>query len=336
VTTVFAVAVSILPVFLFLGALVLIDSYKLVALRAILLSVAAGMVAALASWGVNVWLRPALDLDFARYSMYVAPVVEELLKAIFVIYLLQRSKVGFVVDAAIHGFAIGTGFAFLENLYYLTANPDATIWTWIVRGFGTAIMHGGATAIVAMVSKTLHHRSDGFRLYLLLPGLSVAVVLHSLYNHFLLNPLLATALIVLVLPYLSIAVFQHSERETQSWLGTGFDTDQELLRVVRSGQVSGTPVGRYLRTLRTSFSAEVIVDMMCLLRLRAELAIRAKGALMMREAGFDPAPDPKLKDTFEELRYLERSIGKTGLLALGPFLHTSTRDLWQLTVLEGG
>ena len=333
-TIVLAVAVSILPVFLFLGALVLIDSYKLVALRAILLSVAAGTVAALASYGVSVWLRPTLGLDQVQYSLYAAPVVEEALKATFVIYLLQRNKVGFVVDAAIHGFAIGTGFAFLENLYYVQVTAGATPWAWIVRGFGTAIMHGGATSIVAMVSRTLHNRFDAFRLYLLLPGLGVAVVLHSLYNHFLLNPILATALIVLVLPYLSIAVFQHSERETKAWLGAGFDTDQELLRVVRSGQLSLTPVGKYLTTLRRSFSAEVIVDMMCLLRLRAELAIRAKGALMMREVGFDAAPDPTLKDTFEELRYLEKSIGKTGLLAINPFLHTSTRDLWQLNMLD--
>ena len=333
-TTVLGIAVSVLPVFLFLAALVLIDSYKLVALRAILLSVAAGVVAGLASYGVNVVLRPALDLDFTRYSMYVAPVVEETLKATFVVYLLHRNKVGFVVDAAIHGFGIGTGFAFLENLYYLQVNPDATLWTWIVRGLGTAIMHGGATAIVAMVSKTFHHRFDAFRLYLVLPGLGVAAVLHSLYNHFLLQPLLATALIVLVFPYLSVAVFQQSERETQAWLGAGFDTDQELLRVVHSGQVSLTPVGRYLTTLRSRFPAEAIVDMMCLLRLRAELAIRAKGVLMMREAGFDAAPDPTLKDTFEELRYLEKSIGKTGLLALHPFLHTSRRDLWQLNLLN--
>jgi RsiW-degrading membrane proteinase PrsW (M82 family) len=332
--TVLAVAVSVLPVFLFLGALVLIDSYKLVALRAILLSVAAGMVAGLASYGANVWLRPALALDWGHYSRYVAPVVEESLKAAFVVYLLQRNKVGFVVDAAIHGFGIGTGFAVLENLYYLQANPGATFWTWIVRGLGTAIMQGGATSIVAMVSKTLHHRSDAFRLYLVLPGLGVAVVLHSLYNHFLLRPLLATTLIVLVFPWLSVAVFLQSERATRAWLGTGFDTDQELLRVVHSGQVSGTPVGRYLKTLRSHFSAEVIVDMMCLLRLRAELAIRAKGVLMMREAGFDAAPDPTLKDRFEELRYLEKSIGKTGLLALDPFLHTGTRDLWQLNVLN--
>ena len=333
-TAALSITVSVLPVFLFLGTLVLLDSYKLVSLRAILLSVLAGVGAALAGYVVNVSLRPALGLDLAPYSRYVAPIVEESLKAAFVIYLLRRSRVGFVVDAAIHGFAIGTGFAFLENLYYVDVSSGATIWTWIVRGFGTAIMHGGATAIVAMVSKSLLTRFRAFHLYLLVPGLGMAVVLHSLYNHFLLQPLLATALIVLVLPSLSLAVFQHSERETRSWLGTGFDTDQELLRVVRSGQMSATPVGTYLKTLRSRFSPEVIVDMMCLLRLRAELAIRAKGVLMMREAGFDAAPDPKLKDTFAELRYLEKSIGKTGLLALDPFLHTSTRDLWQLHVLS--
>jgi len=337
VTVILAVSVSVLPVFLFLGALVLIDSYKLVALRAILLSVSAGAVAALASYCVHIWLAGALGLDLAQYSSYskyVAPIVEEPLKAAFVIYLLRSSKVGFVVDAAIHGFAIGTGFAFLENLYYLHANTDATLWTWIVRGFGTAIMHGGTTAIVAMVSKTFHNRLDRFGAHLLLPGLGVAVVLHSLYNHFWVHPLLAAALIVLVFPYVSVWVFQHSERQTKAWLGAGFDTDQELLRVIHSGQISGTPVGRYLKTLRSRFSPEVIVDMMCLLRLHAELAIRAKGVLMMREVGFDAAPDPALKGTFEELRYLEKSIGKTGLMAINPFLHTSTRDLWQLNMLN--
>jgi RsiW-degrading membrane proteinase PrsW (M82 family) len=335
VTSVLAVAVSVLPVFAFLGALVLIDSYKLVTLRATLLSVAAGMVAGLAAYGANVWLRPALGFDWEPYSRYVAPVVEEPLKAVFVVYLLRRNKVGFVVDAAIHGFGIGTGFAFLENLYYVQASPEATLWTWVVRGFGTAIMHGGATSIVAMVSKALQNRAEAFRLSLVLPGLGVAIVLHAVYNQFVLHPVLATALIVLVFPILCVAVFERSERETKAWLGTGFDTDQELLRAVHTGQVSGTPVGRYIATVKSRFPAEVIVDMMCFLRLRAELAIRAKGVLLMREAGFDAAPDPRVKDKFQELRYLEKSIGKTGLRALHPFVHTSTRDLWQLTVLEG-
>jgi hypothetical protein len=196
-------------------------------------------------------------------------------------------------------------------------------------------MHGGTTAIVAMVSRTLLNRTDAFRLRLVVPGLGLAVVLHSLYNHFLLQPVLATAVIVLVVPLVSVVVFQQSERAARGWVGEGFDTDQELLKAVTGTRVSETPLGKYILTLRSHFAPETIVDMMCLLRLRAELAIRVKGILMMREAGFEPPPDPAVKDKLRELRYLERSIGKTGLVALHPFLHTSTRDRWQLTVLEG-
>jgi len=335
VRTAVALAVSVLPVFLFLGALVLLDSYKLIALRAILLAVAAGAAAALAGYAVNVSLRPVLELDMARYSMYVAPVVEELLKATYIVWLLRRNKIGFVVDAATYGFAVGTGFAFFENIYYLPIHPNPTIWTWIVRGFGTALMHGGTTAIFAMISRTLQNRAPVFRLSLMLPGLAVAVVLHSLYNRFLVSPLLATALIVLVFPYIFMFLFQRSERETRSWLGTGFDTDQELLRVMRAGQVADTPVGRYLKGLRTSYQPEVIVDMMCLLRLRAELGIRAKASLLLAGLASEPAADPLFPGRSDEVRYLERSIGRTGMRALKPFVHTSTQDLWQLNLLDG-
>ena len=330
-----ALVVSVLPVFLFLGALVLLDSYKLISLRAILLAVAAGAAAALVGYVVNVSLRPALGLDLSRYSVFIAPVVEELLKAAYIVWLLRRNKVGFVVDAATYGFAVGTGFAFFENIYYLPLHPNPTIWTWIVRGFGTALMHSGSTAIFAMISRTLQNRAPAFRLSLVVPGLAVAVVLHSLYNQFLVAPLLATALILLVFPYIVMFLFQRSERETRSWIGTGFDTDQELLRVMRAGQVSDTPVGSFLKSLRASYPPEVIVDMMCLLRLRAELGIKAKGMLLMREAGFEAETDPSLPAKLEEIRYLEQSIGRTGMRALKPFVHTSTQDLWQLNLLDG-
>jgi RsiW-degrading membrane proteinase PrsW (M82 family) len=330
-----ALGVGVLPVFLFLGALMLLDSYKLIPLRAILIAVAAGAAAALASYAITSSLHPVLELDMARYSMFVAPLVEETLKAAYIVWLLHRSKVGFVVDAATYGFAVGTGFAFVENIYYLQVHPNPTIWTWIVRGFGTSLMHGGTTAIFAMISRTLHNRTPDFRFPLVLPGLAAAIVLHSLYNQFLVAPLMATALIVLVFPYIIMFLFQRSESETRSWLGTGFDTDQELLGVMRAGQVAGTPVGRYLKGLRTSYQPEVIVDMMCLLRLRAELGIRAKGMLLMREAGFEAEPDPSLRPKFDEVHYLEKSIGRTGMRALKPFIHTSTQDLWQLNLLDG-
>lgn len=329
-----AILISILPVFLFLGILVVIDSYKLVALRAVLVAFAAGVAAAIASYLVNVRLQPQLALDLVPYSRYVAPLVEETLKATYVIYLMSRSRVGFVVDAAILGFGIGTGFAFLENLYYLTVQPEASVWSWVVRGFGTAVMHGGTTAIMAMATRALHHRVAGFRPVLALPGLLAAVVLHSAYNHFLLKPLVATGIILLVLPYVSAWIFQRSERDTREWIGTGFDLDQELLDAVHSGRFSDTPAGQYLVTLRRQFPPEIIVDMLCLLRLRAELGIRAKGVLLAREVGLETEPDPSVPAKFEELRYLERSIGRSGMRALRPFIATSTRDLWQLNMID--
>jgi protease PrsW len=70
------ILVSVLPVLLFLGALVVIDSYKLVALRSVLFAVAAGLLAGAASYGVNVWLRPTLGVEFLTYSRYVAPGIE--------------------------------------------------------------------------------------------------------------------------------------------------------------------------------------------------------------------------------------------------------------------
>ena len=88
-----ALAVSVLPVFLFLGALVLLDSYKLIVLRAILIAVAAGVGAALAGYAVNVSLRPALGLDPSHYSVYVAPVVEGYIEALTE-YLGPRAVAG--------------------------------------------------------------------------------------------------------------------------------------------------------------------------------------------------------------------------------------------------
>jgi hypothetical protein len=70
------------------------------------------------------------------------------------------------------------------------------------------------------------------------------------------------------------------------------------------------------------------------LRVYLELTIQAKGILLMRDAGFEVETDPELKEKFHEVRYLEKSIGKTGILALRPFLHTSTQDLWQLYILD--
>jgi hypothetical protein len=75
--------------------------------------------------------------------------------------------------------------------------------------------------------------------------------------------------------------------------------------------------------------------MLCYLRVHVELAMRAKGVLMLRESGFDEPPlDDEVRSQIAELHYLEKSLGKAGLLALRPIVIATGKDLWQLQWLE--
>ncbi len=324
------------PVFAFLALLILMDSFKLVPLRGVLRSIVVGCLAAVLALRLNTWFLEAFDLEPTLFSRYVAPVLEESVKALYVAYLVRRRRVGFLIDAAIHGFAVGAGFALVENLFYfLRLHGDASLFLWIVRGFGTAVVHGSGMAMFATLGKSLTERHGSMSPHYFLPGLALAVTVHSLYNHFLLPPLVMTAILLVVLPLLVIVVFEQSERATRGWLGTGFDTDAQLLDMIVSGDVRETRVGAYLQTLRTRFSPTVVGDLLCFLQVYLELSMRAKTQLMAREAGVILEVGDDVRANFEELRYLEKSIGKTGQLALAPFVATSSRDLWQLTMLRG-
>ncbi len=327
------ILVSLLPVFLFLAALVFLDSYKLVKLLSILLTLLAGAIVAVVCLLINSWALRWFAWEMAFYSRYIAPLIEETCKAIYLFYLVRSKKTGFMVDAAIHGFAIGAGFAFIENIYYLQSLQSSNLFLWIIRGFGTAIMHGGTTAVLGIVAKGLSERHASDRMRLFLPGLGLAVLIHSIFNHFLLPPVLSTASLLIALPLIIVAVFAQSEKATRHWLGIGFDTDMELLKMIDSGKIAENKIGAYLQSLQEHFPGTMVADMLCLLRIHVELAMRAKGTLLMRGAGFRMTLDPEIKEKFDELKYLEKSIGKTGQLAIAPFLHTSSRDLWQLYML---
>jgi len=324
--------VSLLPVLSLLAALLWLDSYKLVKLRAVVLAVLCGSVIAAATYPLNEIFLDKFTMPLAMFSRYVAPGSEELLKALVIVVLIASHRIGFLVDAAVFGFAVGSGFALAENLYYLHLMPDAGLGTWVVRGFGTALMHGGATAIFGVMGLAMIERA-GSSLRAFLPGLLLAVLLHAGFNQFFLSPGLSTAGIVMVLPPLFYLVFQFSEQSLSNWLGKGFDADTAMLELINSGTFAASPVGRYLQTLRGRFQGPVVADLLCYLRLHTELSLRAKGILLMRENGFEMPVDQATRDVFSEMRYLEKSIGRTGVRALQPMLAMSHQDLWQLYML---
>ena len=318
------ILLAFVPVTLFLVGLLYLDSYKLVHLRTVVALIAIGCLCAMLSFEIN----KSFGLDPRVLRRFAGPAVEEIMKILPIVVLLFRKRIGFLVDAAICGFAVGAGFALAENVYYLTALHNLQPSLWVVRGFGTAMMHGGTTAIAAMTAKVLD------RPWLIAPGVAGAFAIHSLFNHFVLSPAMSTIIIVVVLPALMVAVFSQGEAVLQHWLSSGFDLESELLETISSGNFKESRAGQYLQSLRDHFDGAVVADMLCYLRLRAELSLRAKGVLMMRENGLPVKRDEETIAKLAELRYVKHSIGKTGELALAPIMTHSRRDAWQLQSLE--
>lgn len=325
---------GLLPVVLFLLVLVYMDSYKLLRLRVVIWVIVLGALAAIASYFANLALLDALQFDILSYSRYVAPLPEEGLKALIMVYLFRSHRIGFLVDSAILGFAVGTGFALVENFYYLERGVGSDLGVWVVRGFGTAVMHGGTAALFGILGQVLTERSMKINPLYFLPGFVLAVVFHSLFNHFPGTPILATLGTLVLLPMTMFFAFRKGAESMSHWLRDDFDADAELIAQIDSSEFSDSHIGRFLHDLREKFDGMVVVDMLCYLRVYTELAIRAKGVLMAREAGLDIPLDDLTQEKFEELRYLEKSIGATGMLAMRPFLMMERKDLWQMSILE--
>lgn len=326
--------VGLLPVLIFLITLLYMDSYKLVGFRTVIWVILAGSLLTVIAYWVNGYFIEKLGWDLAVYSRFAAPIVEEGLKAIVMILLFRTNRIGFMIDAAILGFAVGAGFGVVENFYYLYMASDAHVAVWVVRGFGTAVMHGGVMALFGVMAQVLTERSLKINPLLYLPGFIIAITIHSAFNHFPGTPILTTLGVLIVLPAIFLFVFQQGSHRMHEWLEVDFDEDALLLEQINSGEFTETKIGRFLNDLKQNFEGPVVVDMLCYLRLYTELALRAKGVLMMRENGLDTPVGERTRAKFEEMRYLEKSIGKTGCLAMSPFLQMTRKDLWQLYVLD--
>lgn len=325
-----SVALSLLPVVLFLTCLFLLDSFKLVGVGWLFGGILWGGFSALIAYYVNESVKTELSLNFELFTRYAAPVIEEILKSFMIVFLVLRKKVGFSVDAAIYGFAAGTGFALAENIVYLYyIGMDEPLILWFIRGFGTAVMHGGCSAILGILLLNMVQKKEtatgGYFL-----GLMVAAVIHSLFNHFLLNPYLQTLMIFILLPAFFAVVFQRSTASLQGWLEIEFSNEVEILLMIRQGRFSDTKAGSFLNSLKSHFEAETMVDLYNYISLYLELSVKSKRNLMLRENGFDPVPETGLREKLAELEALRKQIGKTGQLAISPIIRINYRELWKL------
>src|SRR5438552_954633 len=115
--------VALIPVLVLLGVFVWLDAFALMGLKEVLILLVLGGLGALAAYPVSGKMLDTLPIGFSLYSRFVAPWIEEAIKALIMILLFRLNRIGYKLDAVISGFAIGAGFSVVENIIYLAIFP---------------------------------------------------------------------------------------------------------------------------------------------------------------------------------------------------------------------
>lgn len=331
--------IAVAPVLVLLFVFDRLDVFNLITFRVIGALVGAGAGIAAASLLVNGRVLDGFPMGFSDYSKYVAPVIEESLKATPIVWLYYHNRLGYKLDAGIAGFAVGAGFSVAENLWYMQTQADANITAWLVRGAGTAIMHGGATGLFAVISHEMTERQAEtaaaryrFNPLLFAPGLGLAILVHGTFNHFPNQPTITMVLTLLLIPMLLFFTFARSEHATNKWLTDDAETHRRALEELRAGQFAESADGKALQDIAKRFhGGAAVADVLAYVELKTELVLRAEEIILAVQSGQPLALTAEDREKFTRLDAIEHHLGPTVLAAIAPRLSFTRNDLWELS-----
>ena len=334
-------SLALVPVLLMAAMFAWLDIFKLMSVWEMLGLLILGGITALAAWPISGQMLDNLPMGFSFYSRIVAPWIEEALKGLAVVLLFAGNRIGYKLDAVISGFTIGAGFSVIENIFYLARYPELTTPVWMVRGLGTAVMHGTTTAILAAIAHELGERStraSGGKFWLnplwFLPGYVAASLIHMAFNHFPDQPMPVMFVTLVTAPLVLLGVLRFGEGEAKGWLAQESAAHEAALAEWRGGGFPKDASGQRIEALAkrsTGALAERIHADCTLKTVRGLAAVRE---LQEKDRLVQPEERYRLRRQFAELEALRKAMGRTGFAALQPLLPFSRNDDWELSELK--
>lgn len=336
-------AVSLIPIVVYIIFIYKIDHFALISIKRLVQLVLTGMLAALACFEL---FRFTDRIIPDNWSDFLHPIIEELVKSIPLMVLAFRKRIAFFIDSVICGAAVGGGFSFLENIFYLVMGDGVDMSTGLFRGLEVALIHMGCSAIIAAglmmtvrQKERIHSRTPmGWNDIIKTTGLFVAALfMHIFHNMFHFPPIMQFFWVLAVTVGMIACVYFHDIDMTHRWLDRGLDMQINLLRSISDGQLLNTPTGVFLESIKESFAPNVYFDIICYVRLQIELSIAAKTRFMLHEVGMDEpmAADKKelTLSQFVELSELEKNIGPSAKMTIAPIVKLSPADTQALNNL---
>ena len=323
---------ALLPVVIYIFVVYKIDNFSLISIKNLFLQVLCGMVAALVCFGL--FQLTGLILS-ENQSDFFNPVLEEIIKAIPLLWLATRKKIVFFIDSVICGAAIGGGFSILENIFYLLLGNEMGIGTVLFRGLEVALIHMGCSAIIAAglmlgIRLILRSRSrlpiKNSDALMVISLLVVAPVLHVCHNTFHFNPLVQFIFVIGTMGGLLVWTYFYDVEMIHRWLDTGLDKQLSLLDSIKKGHLSDTPTGHFLQSVKDAFPPEDFFDMICFVQLHVRLSVASRSRVMLWESGLErdlPLTDEMkelLLSQYAEYKLLEKRLGNAARMTIAPIV----------------
>jgi len=296
-------------------------------------------------WGITAYflaaqINPSLiDQGIANHDSLVrfyAPIIEEILKVLIIFYFIRQASFTYFVDGTLFGFAIGIGFAVVENWEYVLANPNSAVFQAVARVISTNLMHATATAALGIALGQARMQRSGRKNILILSGFLIAIGIHMAFNNLVTRVNSGLLLLYAATAGIGGAVFiytvirrgfQSEQKEMEENLNKEEGiTAQEASAVQQVDQMK-----KFLAPVVEKFGSDKAQQVEKFLRMQAKLAILRKSAARFAEIGDEKlhhSTDKQIETLRTEMNGIRRSVGSYCMLYLrGTFLQESS-PLW--------
>ncbi|GAB4516693.1 MAG: hypothetical protein OHK0046_22450 [Anaerolineae bacterium] len=312
-------------------ALPLIFLYVVWALEMYAVSRPAVLLAAF-GWGVAAFflaygLHNALPYNTNTIRLLIAPISEEVLKALFLLGIARQLR--YAVDGAVYGFAVGIGFAVVENLFYAA---DVAAGTALARVLSVSLMHAFTTSVLGtFMGLAVYKGWRGRRLHLLV-GLVGGITVHMAYNRLVAQlegaALLMAAFVmglggVLTLILLIQQALRQEKRTIHDYLQDSLSPG-ELSAALNPQDVAAAIV----QQAQGELDANRLQLVQQYVTLQAQRGILQKTQKLNQRARFATTLDRDLRAVEQQLKALRSAMGLYTWVWLRQILPSDESELW--------
>ena len=331
-----ALLIAILVPVLFLYLIHKLDLYGTGTFRDIAASFIWGLLAYIIAAQINPAMINLGIIDYENMVRFSAPILEEILKGIILVYFIYQASFTYFVDGAVYGFAAGIGFAVIENFEYVLGSPETALLQAIGRVLSTNLMHATGSGIIGISLGMARFDKSTRRLLVFLSGLALAMAQHIGFNN-----LVTRVTSGLLLLYAAIAGFagagfiaymiRRGLREEKRWIEEKLGhedgvTAQEVSAVQQLDQMQ-----KFLAPVVEKFGTEKASQVESFLRMQARIGILRKTLEKFTESGEEKlrqATEIQIEKLRAEMNKSRQEVGAYCMLYLrGTFMQESS-PLW--------